>query len=61
MSDVLRTRPFDLANYINEPDGVFVYLELLRDEGAGNPGAWSGALADLLAFDSGRALPLGFC
>ena len=59
MSDVLRTRSFDLANYINELDDVFAYLEVLRAEDAGGPGAWNSALADLLACDSGRALPLG--
>ncbi len=35
MSGMLRTRLFDLANYINEPDGVFACLDLLRGEGAG--------------------------
>ena len=59
MSDMLRTRPFHVANYINDPDDVFAYLEVLRAENAGNPGAWNGALEVLLACDSGRALPLG--
>lgn len=58
MSGMLRTRLFDLANYINEPDDVFAYPELLRDEDAGEPGAWNSAIEDLLACDSGRALPL---
>lgn len=59
MSDMLRTRPFHVANYINDPDDVFAYLEVLRAENAGNPGAWNGALEILLACDSGRTLPLG--
>lgn len=46
--DMLRARPFDMANYINEPDDVFAYLELLRDEDAGDPSAWNSALAVLL-------------
>lgn len=44
MSDMLRTRPFHVANYNNDPDDVFAYLEVLRAENAGNPGAWNGAL-----------------
>ncbi len=59
MDEMLKTRPFDMANYISEPDDVSAYLELLRDEDAGDPGAWNSALAVLLTCDSGRALPLG--
>lgn len=59
MSDMLKTRPFHGANYISDPDDVFAYLEVLRAENAGKPGAWNGALEVLLACDNGRALPLG--
>lgn len=59
MGEMLTTRPFDMANYINEPDDVSAYLELLRGEDAGDPGAWNSALAVLFTCDSGRALPLG--
>lgn len=59
MDEMLKTRPFDMANYISEPDDVSAYLELLRDEDAGDPGAWNSALAVFLTCDSGRALPLG--
>lgn len=38
---MLRTRLFHVANYINDLDNMFAYLEVLRAENAGNPGAWN--------------------